>query len=79
MVQPKYPPMAKDSHVEGTVVLHAIILKDGSVGSLEVISGPALLRQSALDAVRQWLYYPTELNGTPVEVDTTICVIYRLS
>jgi protein TonB len=78
-VQPVYPPLARQTRVFGTVKLHAIIAKDGTVQQLEVISGHPLLVQSALDAVRQWRYRPTTLNGEPVEVDTTIDVIFSLN
>lgn len=79
MVFPVYPPIAKVAHVSGTVVLHAIIAKDGTVQDLKVISGPELLVGSALEAVKQWTYQPTLLNGEPVEVDTTITVIFSFS
>ena len=78
-VQPSYPPLARQTRIAGTVRLHAIIGKDGSVQQLEVISGHPLLVQSALDAVRQWRYRPTLLNNEPVEVDTTIDVIFSLN
>jgi periplasmic protein TonB len=78
MVQPIYPAIAKTAHIQGTVVLHAIIAKDGTVQELQYISGPPLLMKSAMDAVRQWRYQPTLLNGEPVEVDTTISVIFTL-
>jgi protein TonB len=78
-VQPVYPPLARQTRISGTVRLHAIIGKDGSVQQLEVISGHPLLVQSALDAVRQWRYRPTLLNSEPVEVDTTIDVIFSLN
>jgi protein TonB len=78
-VQPVYPPLARQTRISGTVRLHAIISKDGSIQQLEVISGHPLLQQSALDAVRQWRYQPTLLNGEPVEVDTTIDVIFSLN
>lgn len=78
-VQPQYPPLARQTRISGTVRLHAIIAKDGSVQQLEVLSGHPLLVQSALDAVRQWRYRPTLLNGEPVEVDTTIDVIFSLN
>jgi len=65
-VMPIYPPIAKTAHISGTVVLHAIIGKDGSVLNLEYISGPPLLMKNAMDAVRQWRYKPTMLNGDPV-------------
>jgi periplasmic protein TonB len=77
-VDPVYPPIAKTAHVSGTVVLHAIIGKDGSVQNLEYISGPGLLMKSAMDAIKMWRYKPTMLNGEPVEVDTTISVVFSL-
>jgi protein TonB len=61
------------------VRLHIIVAKDGTIEQIEVISGHPLLLQAALDAVRQWRYQPTLLNGEPVEVDTTIDVIYSLN
>jgi protein TonB len=75
---PVYPPIAKSAHMQGTVVLHAIIDKDGSVQQLEYISGPPILMKSAMEAVRQWRYQPTLLNGEPVQVDTTISVVFSL-
>jgi protein TonB len=78
MVRPYYPPLAKQARISGNVLLHAIIAKDGSVIQLEVVSGHPLLVQSALDAVRQWRYQPTLLNGEPVEVDTTVTVVFSL-
>jgi protein TonB len=78
-INPVYPPLARQTRINGTVRLHAIISKDGSIQQLEVISGHPLLQQAALDAVRQWRYQPTLLNGEPVEVDTTIDVIFSLS
>jgi protein TonB len=73
-----YPPLAKQARISGSVLLHAIIEKDGSVIQLEVISGHPLLVQAALDAVRQWRYQPTLLNGEPVQVDTTVTVVFSL-
>src|SRR6266478_3754156 len=78
-VQPVYPPLARQTRISGTVRLHAIISKSGGVQQLEVMSGHPLLVQAALDAVRQWRYRPTTLNGEPVEVDTTIDVIFSLN
>jgi periplasmic protein TonB len=78
-VAPLYPPLARQTRISGTVRLHAIIAKDGTIQQLEVISGHPLLVQAALDAVRQWRYRPTLLNGEPVEVDTTIDVIFSLN
>ena len=78
-VRPSYPPLAKQARISGTVRLHAVIAKDGSVVQLEVVSGHPLLVQAALDAVRQWRYQATTLNGDPVEVDTIIEVVFTLS
>jgi periplasmic protein TonB len=78
-VQPVYPPLARQTRISGTVRLHAIIAKNGSVEQLEVISGHPLLVRAAMDAVQQWRYKPTLLNGDPVEVDTTIDVIFSLN
>jgi len=78
-VQPIYPPLARQTRISGTVKLHAIIGKNGAVEQLQVVSGHPLLVQSALDAVKQWRYQPTLLNGDPVEVDTEIDVIFSLA
>jgi protein TonB len=78
MVQPLYPAIAKTAHISGTVILHAIISKDGNVEQLEYVSGPPLLMRAAMDAVKQWRYQPTTLNNDPVEVDTTISVVFSL-
>jgi TonB family protein len=75
---PIYPPDAKKARIQGTVLLDAIIGKDGTVEKLVVQSGPSALQQSALDAVRQWTYKPFLLNGDPVDVKTTITVVYSL-
>ena len=76
--QPSYPPIAKAAHISGTVVLQATISKTGSIEEPQVISGPAMLQQAALDAVRQWRYKPYFINNRPVEVETTINVIFTL-
>jgi protein TonB len=78
-VQPTYPPLARTARVQGSVVLAAIIGKDGTVQNLHVMSGHPLLTQAALDAVKQWRYKPYILNGEPVEVDTQITVNFTLS
>jgi TonB family protein len=75
---PKYPEAAKKKKIQGTVVLDALVGKDGSVKSVKALSGPKELRDSAIDAVRQWKYKPYLLNGEPVEVTTKINVIYSL-
>jgi protein TonB len=76
--KPAYPLLAIQTRTQGDVVLRAIIGKDGSVAELQVVSGHPLLVKAAMDAVRQWRYKPTLLNGEPVEVDTTITVSFRL-
>ena len=77
-IEPVYPALARQIRREGRVELHAIIATDGTIQSLQVVSGDALFIQSALDAVRQWRYRPTVLNGQPVEIDTFITVLYNL-
>ncbi len=77
--RPIYPPLAKQARIQGTVRLQAIIAKDGSIAQLEVLSGHPLLQQAALQAVGQWRYQPTLLNGEPVEVVTTVEVVFTLS
>jgi TonB family protein len=78
IVQPEYPEDAKRAHIQGTVVLHAIIGKEGSITQLDLVSGPPQLIKPAMDAVRQWKYQTTLLSGNPVEVDTTISIIFTL-
>jgi len=78
-VEPVYPPWAIQIHREGRVELRAIIATDGTIRSLEIVSGDPIFYQSALEAVRQWCYKPTILNGQPVEIDTHITVIYTVS
>lgn len=77
-VVPKYPLEAKKARIEGKVVLNAVIGKDGRVLNLKVDSGPKELRQSALDAVKQWQYKPYLFNGQPIEVATKINITYTL-
>jgi protein TonB len=72
--QPVYPPIAKAAHVQGVVILHAIISKNGTIENLQVVSGPPMLTAAALDAVKRWRYKPYLLNGEPTEVETTINV-----
>jgi TonB family protein len=75
--KPVYPVEAKANHIEGAVVMNAIISKEGVVENLQVLSGPEELRASALDAVKEWKYRPYLLNGEPTEVETTITVNYN--
>jgi len=79
MTQPIYPIGAKAAHIQGDVLLSAVIGTDGRIRDLEVLASPSpLLTDSAIDAVKQWTYRPYELNGKPVEVNTTIVVRFRL-
>ena len=78
-VNPTYPPLARTARVQGSVVLAAVIGKDGTIQNLHVLSGHPLLTQAALDAVKQWRYKPYILNGEPVEVDTQVTVNFTLS
>jgi len=75
---PIYPPIAKAARVSGTVEIQATISKTGTIKNMRVVSGPAMLRQAALDAVRTWRYKPYKLNDEPTEVQTTINVIFSL-
>jgi protein TonB len=78
-VKPEYPMAAKLARVSGTVRLEAVIATDGGIRELRAVSGNGLLIPAAIDAVRQWRYAPTILNGTPVEIATTINVVFTLS
>ena len=75
---PPYPPLAKIAHIQGTVVLEAIIGIDGTINDLKVVRGQPMLARAALDAVKAWRYQPTLLNGEPVEVLTEIDVNFKL-
>jgi TonB family protein len=77
-VAPLYPPLARAARIQGTVVLWAVIGKDGSVQSVKLMRGHPILGQAAMDAVKQWDYQPYLQNGEPVEVETEIMVIFRL-
>ena len=79
-MQPIYPESAKASGAQGSVVLHAIVSKDGRPLSVEVLNSqidPELAR-AAVEAVNQWRFQPTLLNGEPVEIDTEITVNFKL-
>jgi protein TonB len=75
---PVYPAIAKAAGVQGTVVLQATISKNGTIDNLRVVSGPMLLQQAALDAVKAGRYRPYLLNGEPVEVETTVNVVFAM-
>jgi len=78
-VEPTYPQIARTARIQGTVVLNAVIAKDGEIQNLSVVSGHPMLAPAALDAVKQWRYRPYLLNNEPVEVETTITVTFQLS
>jgi TonB family protein len=78
-VEPVYPTLARQTGRSGRVELRAIIGTDGTIQSLQVVSGDPLFIQSALQAVQQWRYKPTVLNGQPVEIDTFITVVYTIN
>jgi periplasmic protein TonB len=78
-VEPVYPTLARQLGRAGRVELRAVIATDGTIQSLQVVSGDPLFYQSAMDAVRQWRYRPTVLNGEAVEIDTSITVIYNIN
>jgi len=77
-VQPEYPPLAREAHVWGTVVVDAVIDEHGNVVQARTLSGHPLLIQAALKAVLQWKYMPTLLNGTPVAVEMEVTVHFKL-
>lgn len=77
-VAPQYPRPARDGRIQGTVQLDAIIATDGTIRSIKLISGHPFLAKAAIDAVKQWRYAPTLLNGEPVEVATRIDVNFKL-
>ena len=77
--KPVYPPLAKQARIQGVVRFNAVIGKDGTIQNLTLISGHPLLVPAAQEAVKQWLYKPTLLNGEPVEVATVIDVNFTLS
>jgi protein TonB len=77
-VAPVYPPLARAARVEGIVILEAVIAEDGSVRDVRVLRPQALLDEAAIEAVRQWRFTPTLLNGQPVPVVMTITVAFQL-
>ena len=77
--RPVYPPLARQARIQGTVRFNAIIGRDGKIENLTLVSGHPLLVPSATEAVKQWVYKPTMLNGEPVEVVTQIDVNFTLS
>ena len=78
-VQPTYPPLARSARIQGFVVLHAVIGRDGRIENLQVVSGHPMLAPAAIEAVKQWRYRPYVLNGEPIEVETQITVNFTLA
>jgi protein TonB len=78
-VKPAYPPLARQARIQGSVVLQAVIAKDGTIQNLRLVSGHPMLAPAALEAVKQWRYKPYYLNGEPVEVETQITVNFTLA
>ncbi len=76
--QPVYPAIARSARVQGTVVLDATIARNGQVTNLKIVSGPPMLRQAAIDAVKNWQYKPYTLNNQPTDVSTTVNVVFSL-
>lgn len=77
-VAPEYPSAARNAHVDGVVTLQAIIGKSGAIRVLKAVAGPEILQGAAIQAVQQWRYRPYLLNGQPIEVQTTISVVFQL-
>jgi periplasmic protein TonB len=77
-VVPMYPAAAKLQGVQGTVIVNGVISKEGHFKKLQVLAGPPMLQQPAIDAVRQWAYTPYLLDGQPVEVETDVNVVFVL-
>lgn len=77
-IEPTYPPLARQAHIQGVVVLTAIIDKDGNIQNLQVVSGHPFLTPAAIEAVKQWRYKPFLLNGQPLEVETAVTVTFQL-
>ena len=78
-MEPVYPPLARAARISGAVELTGVIATDGRIRELRVVSGHPLLAKAALEAVRQWVYEPTVLNGEPVEVIAPITVHFQLN
>jgi TonB family protein len=75
--EPDYPMIARLAHIQGQVILQAVIAKDGAVSTTRVLRGNRLLRGAAEEAVRQWLYRPYRLNGRPIDVATIVTVDFH--
>jgi TonB family protein len=78
LVEPVYPAEAVQQKIEGTVKLHAVIGTDGAIESLAQVSGPQVLVNASMSAVRNWKYSPTRMNGQPIETQEDISFVFRL-
>ncbi len=78
LVEPVYPPDARQARLEGTVKLHVVVAANGDIQSFRTVSGPESLAQAAMNAVREWRYRPTLLNGKPVETQEDVTFVFRL-
>jgi len=78
-VTPRYPPLARDAHITGEVVIDAIIDEHGNVTEMKVLSGSPLFYAAALEALREWKYEPTYLNDEPVSVQLIVTIQFRLN
>jgi len=76
-VPPQYPQMARNQHLGGNVIIDALVDAEGNVSSMKVLSGPPLLHQAALNALKQWKYEPAELNGKPTSMHLTVTIQFR--
>jgi protein TonB len=77
-VPPSYPALARTQHVAGDVRIDALIDVNGRVSAMKVVSGPSLLHQAAMDALRQWKYQPALLDGKPIAMHLTVTLQFRL-
>ena len=78
-IDPVYPPLARQTHMQGVVIIEAVLDEQGNVEEMKVVSGPPLLIQAALDAVKRWKYEPTYLNEQPVAVQLNVTVTFRMT
>jgi protein TonB len=77
-VRPEYPPLAKQAHIQGQVQIDAVLDENGNVVEMKVVSGPPLLYQAALDALKQWKYEPVYLNDQPIAVQMIVTITFQL-
>ena len=77
-VRPEYPPLARQAHIQGEVQVDAILDEQGNVIDMKIVSGPPLLYQAALDALKKWKYEPTYLNDQPIAVEMIVKISFQL-